>query len=61
MKKDKITFGKGIYNLNREPNFNFQLNRVIMWNEGNLEEVKKISHKIKNSETWKKELIVLGG
>ncbi|WP_409069805.1 alpha/beta hydrolase family protein [Clostridium sp. FAM 1755] len=60
MKKDKIIFRKGIYNLNREPNFNFQLNRVIMWNEGNLEEVKKISHKIKNSETWKKELIVLG-
>ncbi|AVQ38558.1 alpha/beta hydrolase [Clostridium botulinum] len=60
MKKDKITFRKGIYNLNKEPNFNFQLNRVIMWNEGNLKEVKKISYKIKNSETWKKELIALG-
>lgn len=60
MKKDKITFSKGIYNLNEEPNFNFQLNRVIMWDEGRLEDVKKISHKIKGSTTWKKELIGIG-
>lgn len=60
MKKDKITFKKGIYNLNKEPNFNFQLNRVIMWNEGNLEDVKEISNKIKDSDSWKRELINLG-
>ncbi|EJO5347264.1 alpha/beta fold hydrolase [Clostridium botulinum] len=60
MKKDKITFKKGVYSLNKEPNFNFQLNRVLMWNEGDLEDVKKIAYKIKNSETWKKELISIG-
>ncbi|SHK68534.1 Lysophospholipase, alpha-beta hydrolase superfamily [Clostridium cavendishii DSM 21758] len=60
MKKDKITFAKGIYNLNDEDNFNFQLNRIIMWNEGNLEDIKRISHKIKDSATWKKELIIIG-
>ncbi|SHF06532.1 alpha/beta fold hydrolase [Clostridium fallax] len=60
MKKDKIVFSKGLYDLNKDPNFNFQLNRVVMWNEGDLEDVKKISHKIKDSTTWKKQLIALG-
>ncbi|MBU5592683.1 alpha/beta fold hydrolase [Clostridium sp. MSJ-4] len=60
MKKDKITFEKGLYSLNEEPNFNFQLNRIIMWNEGNLEDLKEISHRIKDSATWKKELIGIG-
>ncbi|WP_353097272.1 alpha/beta fold hydrolase [Tissierella praeacuta] len=60
MKKDKITFEKGLYSLNEEPNFNFQLNRIIMWNEGNLEDLKEISHKIKDSITWKEELIGIG-
>ncbi|MCB2356461.1 alpha/beta hydrolase [Clostridium estertheticum] len=60
MKKDKITFAKGIYNLNKEPNFNYQLNRVVMWNGGDLEDVKKIAEKIKDSASWKKELIGIG-
>lgn len=60
MKKDKITFAKGLHNLNEQPNFNFQLNRVVMWNEGDLEEVMKIADKIKDSATWKKELIGIG-
>ncbi|KEI01229.1 alpha/beta fold hydrolase [Clostridium botulinum] len=60
MKKDKITFSKGLYNFNKEPNFNFQLNRIVMWNEGDLEDVKKVSTKIKDGETWKKELIKMG-
>ncbi|MBW6411355.1 alpha/beta fold hydrolase [Clostridium weizhouense] len=60
MKKDKITFNKGIYSLNKEPNFNFQLNRIVMWNDGDLEEIKRIAHKIRNSDTWKKELIDIG-
>ncbi|GAA0179012.1 alpha/beta fold hydrolase [Clostridium sediminicola] len=60
MKKDKITFAKGLHNLNEQPNFNFQLNRVVMWNEGDLEDVMKIADKIKDSATWKKELIGIG-
>ncbi|WMJ81719.1 alpha/beta fold hydrolase [Clostridium sp. MB40-C1] len=60
MKKDKITFQKGLYNLNKEDNFNFQLNRIVMWNEGDLEDIKKIASKIKDSTTWKEELIKIG-
>ncbi|MEW9095889.1 MAG: alpha/beta fold hydrolase [Clostridiaceae bacterium] len=55
-----IEFKKGSYNLNDEPNFNFQLNRVIMWDGGALEDIEKISHKITDSASWKKELIELG-
>jgi len=60
MKKDKITFAKGLYNLNNQPNFNYQLNRVVMWNDGNLEDINKIASKISDSTSWKKELIRIG-
>jgi len=55
-----IEFKKGSYNLNDEPNFNFQLNRVIMWDGGTIEDIEEISHKITDSASWKKELIELG-
>ena len=60
MKKDNIIFSKGIYNLNNQPNFNYQLNRIIMWNEGSLDDINKIAGKINDSASWKKELIELG-
>lgn len=60
MKKDKINFSKGIYQLNDQPNFNFQLNRVLMWNEGSLEDIEGIANKIRDSKTWKKEMIGIG-
>lgn len=49
-----------MYELNDYSNFNFQLNRVINWDGGELEEVKQISHSIHTSADWKKELIALG-
>lgn len=55
-----FNFKKGLYKLNEQSNFNFQLNRLVMWDGGDLEEVQKISHKINNSEDWEKELIALG-
>ncbi|KGM97850.1 lysophospholipase [Clostridium novyi A str. 4552] len=60
MKKDKITFSKGLYNLNKDPNFNFQLNRIVMWNEGSIDDINKISHEINDSKTWKMKLIDIG-
>lgn len=60
MKKDKIDFAKGIYQFSEQPNFNFQLNRVLMWNEGSLEDIKAIAGKIRDSATWKKEMIEIG-
>jgi alpha-beta hydrolase superfamily lysophospholipase len=59
MKAKKISFKKGLYQLNSEPNFNFQLNRVIMWNGGRLEDIEKIASKIVSSKSWKEELIKL--
>ena len=50
----------GVYKLNDEANFNYQLNRVINWDGGRLEDVQKVSGKIHNSDDWKRELILLG-
>lgn len=55
-----IHLKKGIYELNRAPNFNYQLNRVINWDGGRLEDVAPIAAKIKTSSDWKRELIALG-
>lgn len=55
-----ITFKTGVYQLNEEPNFNFQLNRVINWDGGELSDVEKVSAKIRISEDWKRELLMLG-
>lgn len=55
-----IVLKKGVYQLNDEPNFNYQLNRVINWDGGRLKDVEKISHKIHDSADWKREMITLG-
>lgn len=52
-------FKSGTYCLNAEPNFNYQLNRTIMWSDGDLEEIKEISHKIISTETWVSEMTKL--
>jgi len=55
-----VEFKKGVYDLNEQSNFNFQLNRLVMWDGGDLEEVKKVGPTIKTSEDWKREMIALG-
>ncbi|SFP54934.1 Lysophospholipase, alpha-beta hydrolase superfamily [Butyrivibrio proteoclasticus] len=55
-----VILKKGVYKLNGEANFNYQLNRVINWDGGRLEDVEKVSGKIHNSDDWKRELILLG-
>ncbi|RRD94189.1 alpha/beta fold hydrolase [Clostridiales bacterium COT073_COT-073] len=55
-----IAFKCGVYKLNPEKNFDFQLNRLINWDGGRLEDVKPIAGKIKTSADWKRELIRLG-
>jgi len=55
-----VEFKKGVYELNDQSNFNFQLNRLVMWDGGDLEEVKKAGPTIHTSEDWKKSLIELG-
>ncbi|MBO6230972.1 MAG: alpha/beta fold hydrolase [Ruminiclostridium sp.] len=55
-----ITLKKGVYELNSERNFDYQLNRVINWDGGRLEDVEPIASKIHTSADWKRELIALG-
>lgn len=50
----KITFKTGSYELNSDANFNFQLNRVIMWDGGDADEVAAVSQNIKTSSDWVK-------
>ena len=56
----KIEFKTGVYKLNDNANFDFQLNRVINWDGGRYEDVAEISHRIHDSADWKRELIALG-
>ena len=55
-----IHFPRGTYVLNDDPNFNFQLNRVIQWDGGRLEDVQPVAMRIHTSADWKRELIALG-
>lgn len=48
----KIVFKTGTYDLNSDANFNYQLNRVIMWDGGDADEVSAVSHRIKTSSDW---------
>ncbi|MBZ1511183.1 alpha/beta fold hydrolase [Leuconostoc mesenteroides] len=57
---EKLEFKQGMYNLNPEPNFNFQLNRVILWDGGDLKDVMQVAQKITDSTSWKREMIGLG-
>ena len=51
---------KGVYKLNAERNFDYQLNRVINWDGGRIEDIQPVAGKIKTSSDWKRELIALG-
>lgn len=55
-----IVLKSGVYQLNSEANFNYQLNRVINWDGGRIEDVGQVSDRIHSSEDWKRELIGLG-
>ena len=55
-----VVLKKGVYQLSDDANFNYQLNRVVNWNGGRLEDVQKVGGRIRNSADWKRELIALG-
>ncbi len=57
--EENFSFKTGIYHLNDEPNFNYQLNRTIMWSGGNVDELSKVGPKIKDISSWETELIDL--
>ena len=53
-----IVFKKGFHDLNDEPHLNYQLNRMINWSGGDLEEVERVSRRIKDFDDWKRTLMV---
>ena len=55
-----VVLKRGVYQLNDEANFNYQLNRVINWDGGELSDVQKVACSIHDSADWKRELIGLG-
>ncbi len=55
-----VQLKKGVYKLNAERNFDYQLNRVINWDGGKIEDIRPVAGKIKTSSDWKRELIALG-
>lgn len=56
----QVVFQRGTYALNSDPNYNFQLNRVIQWDGGRLEDIRPAAARIQTSADWKRELIALG-
>src|SRR5512138_2248479 len=60
MLEKNFSFKVGMYHLNDEPNFNFQLNRTIMWSGGDVDELRHAGPKIKDSSSWEIELVGLG-
>ena len=55
-----IVLKTGVYKLSDDRNFDYQLNRVINWDGGRLEDVEPVASRIKTSADWKRELIQLG-
>ncbi len=55
-----MNFKTGLYTLNKDENYNFQLNRLINWDGGDLGEVRAVAGNIRSNEDWKRELILLG-
>lgn len=52
-------FRRGTYRFNQDPNFNFQLNRVVMWGGGDPEELAGVSNSINDSAGWVRALTAL--
>ena len=57
--KKEFSFRTGVYHLNDEPNFNYQLNRTLMWSGGDLDELRRAGGKIKDSSAWETEMVSL--
>ncbi len=47
-----IAFQKGYWHFCPQANFNFQLNRAIMWDGGRKEDIDKIGASVTSSEAW---------
>ena len=55
-----LPFKKGTFELHPDANFNFQLNRLVMWSGADLEEVKEAAPKITDLGSWVSTFLTLG-
>ncbi|MDI6873549.1 alpha/beta hydrolase family protein [Candidatus Solincola sp.] len=55
-----LNFKIGTHDLHPDANFNFQLNRMVMYADGDLEEVKEAARKITDMRSWVKTFVDLG-
>ena len=55
-----VTFPRGMYHLNDEPHIDYQLNRTVNWDGGDLKEVRAAGPGIKDFADWKRVLGELG-
>jgi pimeloyl-ACP methyl ester carboxylesterase len=58
--KEHVVLRKGTYELHGNPNFNFQLNRTILWGGGDLEDVRSAANNITGVDSWEKALSGIG-
>ena len=52
-------FRKGTYRFLEDSNFNFQLNRVVMWGNGDPAEIEAVANEITDSASWVRALTKL--
>ena len=57
---EDLHFKKGTFELHPDANFNFQMNRLVMWGGADLEEVKAAAQQIKDLESWISTFLALG-
>ncbi|MBN2027962.1 MAG: alpha/beta fold hydrolase [Actinobacteria bacterium] len=57
---EKLLFRKGTFELHPDANFNFQMNRLVMWSGADLEEVKAVAQKITDLGSWVSTFLALG-
>ena len=55
-----MTFPVGSRKLHPEPNFNFQLNRLALWNGGDWDELTEAAKHISTAADWEREILALG-
>lgn len=55
-----IEFPRGIYQLNEEPHIDYQLNRIVNWDGGDLAELQEVGPGIRSFADWKRVLTELG-
>jgi pimeloyl-ACP methyl ester carboxylesterase len=55
-----MDFAVGSRKLHPEPNFNYQLNRLALWNNGDWGELTEAAKRIANAADWEREILALG-